>query len=51
MQGITLSGCMLLAGFLYERVGMLSYLAMALVALAGGLIAAVVWLRSVASRA
>ena len=46
MQGITLSGCMLLAGFLYERVGMLSYLAMALMALLGGLIALAVWLRS-----
>lgn len=45
-QGITLGFCMLLAGFLYERVGMLSYLAMAVVALCGGLIAAGVWLRA-----
>ncbi len=45
-QGITLSFCMLLAGFLYERVGMLSYLAMAVVALCGGLIAAGAWLRA-----
>jgi PPP family 3-phenylpropionic acid transporter len=50
MQGITLSGCMLLAGFLYERVGMLSYLAMALTALVGSLIAAAVWMRQSASR-
>jgi PPP family 3-phenylpropionic acid transporter len=45
-QGITLSFCMLLAGFLYERVGALSYLAMAVVALCGGLIAGIVWLRA-----
>lgn len=45
-QGVTLSFCMLLAGFLYERVGMLSYLAMAVVALCGGLIAAGVWMRA-----
>jgi PPP family 3-phenylpropionic acid transporter len=45
-QGITLSFCMLLAGFLYERVGMLSYLAMAVVALCGGLIAGGIWLRA-----
>lgn len=44
-QGITLSFCMLMAGFLFERVGMLSYLAMALVALVGVLVAASVWLR------
>lgn len=49
MQGITLSGCMLLAGFLFERVGLLSYLAMALVALVGASIAAAVWMRSPAS--
>jgi hypothetical protein len=51
MQGISLSGCMLAAGFLYERVGVLSYLAMALVALVGASIAAAVWMRSPASRA
>ena len=45
-QGITLSFCMLLAGFLYERVGAMSYLAMAVVALCGGLIAGIVWLRA-----
>lgn len=45
-QGVTLSVCMLLAGFLYERVGTLSYLAMAPVALCGALIAGVVWLRA-----
>lgn len=44
-QGITLSVCMLMGGFLFERVGMLSYLAMAVVALMGALIAAAVWLR------
>lgn len=47
-QGITLSVCMLFAGFLFERVGALSYLAMALVALCGGVIAVVAWRRGAA---
>ena len=47
-QGVTLSFCMLLAGFLYERVGAMSYLAMAVVALCGGLIAGMASALSVA---
>ena len=46
MHGITLSVCMLIAGFLFERAGMMSYLAMAVVALCGGLIAVGVWSRA-----
>jgi MFS transporter, PPP family, 3-phenylpropionic acid transporter len=49
MQGITLGGCMLLAGLLYERVGVQSYWAMALAAGLGGIIALSV-LRTVGRR-
>jgi PPP family 3-phenylpropionic acid transporter len=40
LQGLTLSACMLLAGFLYASIGVASYAAMALVAFLGGCIAA-----------
>lgn len=45
MQGITLSASMLLAGMLYEAVGVASYGAMAVIAAMGAAIAVVVWLR------
>jgi PPP family 3-phenylpropionic acid transporter len=45
LQGVTLSACMLLAGILFERVGVASYGAMALTALIGTAITAVVWVR------
>jgi PPP family 3-phenylpropionic acid transporter len=44
-QGITLSLGMLLAGLLYERIGVAGYSAMAMMALLGGVIAAIVWVR------
>jgi PPP family 3-phenylpropionic acid transporter len=46
VQGVTLSACMLLAGMLYEAVGVASYGAMAVTALAGAAIAFVVWMRA-----
>ncbi len=46
VQGITLSACMLLAGVLYEAVGVASYGAMAVTALIGASIALVVWMRT-----
>ena len=46
MQGVTLSGCMLLSGILYQAAGVASYGAMALVALTGGIIVAVVQMRA-----
>ena len=45
MQGITLSLGMLLAGLLYETIGVAGYAAMAVMALLGGAIATAVWLR------
>ncbi len=46
-QGITLALGMLLAGLLYERIGVAGYAAMAMMALTGGVIATTVWMRSV----
>ncbi len=46
MQGVTLALGMLLAGLLYERIGVAGYSAMAMMALAGGTIAAVVWMKT-----
>lgn len=45
VQGVTMSACMLLAGSLYEVIGVLSYAAMAMVALAGALITVAVLIR------
>ena len=45
MQGITLALGMLLAGLLYERIGVAGYSAMAMMTLVGGVIATVVWMR------
>jgi PPP family 3-phenylpropionic acid transporter len=45
VQGITFSACMLLAGTLYEAIGVASYGAMAVIALIGAVIAAIVWMR------
>ena len=45
-QGITLALGMLLAGLLYERIGVAGYSAMAMMALTGGVIATVVWMQS-----
>jgi PPP family 3-phenylpropionic acid transporter len=45
VQGVTFSACMLLAGTLYEAIGAASYGAMAVIALIGTAIAAVVWMR------
>ena len=50
LQGVTLSVCMLLAGVLYEAVGVASYAAMALAALIGAAIAAGAMLYSSGSR-
>ena len=47
VQGVTLSACMLLAGSLYEAIGVASYGAMAVIALVGAVIAAAVWMRMV----
>lgn len=44
-QGITLALGMLLAGLLYERIGVAGYSAMAVMTLVGGLVAAAVWMR------
>jgi len=44
-QGITLALGMLLAGLLYERIGVAGYSAMAAMTLMGGLIATAVWMR------
>jgi NADH:ubiquinone oxidoreductase subunit 6 (subunit J) len=45
VQGITFSACMLLAGTVYEVIGAASYGAMAVIALIGAVIAAIVWMR------
>jgi MFS transporter, PPP family, 3-phenylpropionic acid transporter len=45
LQGITLSGGMLLAGILYERIGVASYGAMAAIAFIGGALTLFVWKR------
>jgi PPP family 3-phenylpropionic acid transporter len=45
VQGVTMSACMLLAGTLYESIGVASYGAMAAVALAGALITVAVLVR------
>ena len=45
MQGITLSACMLLAGLMYEAVGVASYAAMAVTALVGASMTVAVWMR------
>lgn len=51
VQGVTLSASMLLAGGLYEAVGVASYGAMALTALVGASIAIAVWMRTPETRA
>lgn len=45
VQGVTFSACMLLAGTLYEVIGVASYGAMAIIALIGAVIAALVSMR------
>ena len=45
VQGVIFAASMLLAGSLYEVVGAASYAAMAVIALAGAGVAAMVWLR------
>ena len=50
LQGVTLSAFMLLAGLLFEAVGVASYAAMAFAALAGAVITAIVWTRSSGAR-
>lgn len=51
VQGVTFSACMLLAGALYEAVGVASYSAMALTALVGTAIVAIVMARHSDSKA
>lgn len=50
LQGVTYSACMLLAGILYEAIGVVSYGAMALIALAGAAITAIVLIRGSGTR-
>lgn len=45
VQGVTFSACMLLAGTLYEAIGVASYGAMAVIALTGAVVATIVWTR------
>jgi PPP family 3-phenylpropionic acid transporter len=45
VQGVTFSACMLLAGTLYETIGVAAYGAMAAIAFVGAMIAVVVWAR------
>jgi len=51
VQGVTMSACMLLAGTLYEVIGVASYGAMAITALVGALITAAVWMRMADAKA
>lgn len=45
LGGITFSACMLLAGLMYEKIGVAAYGAMAAIAFTGAMIAVVVWTR------